>query len=135
MTKKAISYLTKFLAMNFILVVPLATTSILIADFVHSAAIVKSDNNDNSGANINDWNTNSLVVDYDNNSDLNTPNGYLTIKDSVISLVSWFGNRTWKYDLANSNFLKTISGFNPSLITSVHAKYLSNYERILIFGI
>lgn len=96
-----------------------------------------SSSSSNLNSKTTNWNDESLISNNDYKSNPNTPNGYLTVTDKTINMISWFGSKSWSYDVSNSVFLTqaNITGYNPSSSTiSIHVYYLANYDRILVYG-
>lgn len=63
-----------------------------------------------------------------------TPYGYLKY-DSIqkeIKMISFFGHSSWTYNLSSSNFIKRIG--NYSSITTLHTLYISDIDRIVVYG-
>lgn len=68
----------------------------------------------------NTWTDQSLISSNDYLSNTNTPNGYLTITNKSINMITWFGTQSWSYDISNSPFIKQISNYNSSSSIVIH---------------
>ncbi|BAC44586.1 hypothetical protein [Malacoplasma penetrans] len=101
----------------------------------NSNSVVSSSSNTRASGT---WNDESLIAKNDYLSNVNMPNGYLTISetDKTINLITWFGTQSWSYNVANSPFLaQGITGYNAANSTLViHVYYLANYDRVLVYG-
>lgn len=90
----------------------------------------------NSAVNEENLDANSISFEQDTyQTNTTTPYGILKIDSTSKTLysISFFGNIGWKYSLSQSKFIKRINS-NPS-ITSVYAYYVSDIDRIVVYGI
>lgn len=99
-----------------------------------SSEIASNHNAVNSTRASDTWTDDSLIGANDLLSNPNTPNGYLVTNGTTINMVTWFGSKSWSYNLSSSPFITQISGFNTSKPITSHVYYLAKYDRILVYG-